>query len=152
MTLEQFSALPKGRRKYFLKYAGANVARNWGSRAVFRLDTEAHDKCLARLRTTVERYTAGERWILQCDRPSDQEISFISRAGEIETTAAHSKHSTFYGPQGALGAKTLFEKFFKVLQSTESILTVNLLPDGDADATSDLRDQRTADGKPRRAR
>jgi hypothetical protein len=131
VTLEQFAALSRSKRKYFLKYAGADVARNWGSRAVFRLDTESRDKCLTRLCAAVEHYRMGERWIVQCDCPRDENISFITRAGEIETISAHSKHSTFYGPRGALGAKIVFEKYFKVHMSTESIMTVNLISGAD---------------------
>jgi hypothetical protein len=60
-TLEQFSALARGKRGYFLKYAGADVARNWGSRAVFRLDTETSEACLARLRAAVEHNAKPRR-------------------------------------------------------------------------------------------
>jgi hypothetical protein len=132
-TLEQFSQLPRSRRRYFLKYAGGDVARNWGSRAVFRLDTESRDKCLTRLRSAVQQYQAGERWIIQHDCPSDERISFISAAGEIEWMSGHSKHSTYYGPGGALGAKKVVERSFKVHMSKETVVTVNLVPNADSD-------------------
>jgi hypothetical protein len=134
-TLEQFSALPPSRRRYFLKYAGADVARNWGSRAVFRLDTETSEACLARLRGTVERYEEGERWIIQRECSSDEEVSFITREGELRTISARSKHSAFYGPAGMLAMGALFETFFKVHMSTQTIVTVLFPADRTASAS-----------------
>jgi hypothetical protein len=131
VTLEQFSALPRSRRQYFLKYAGADVARNWGSRAVFRLSNHSRDKCLMRLRAVTERYRAGERWILQSACPSSEEISYLTRDGEIETMSAHSKHSVYCGPEGVLGKRTYFERHYKVHMSVETVMRVDLLPEHD---------------------
>ncbi|MEX2129187.1 MAG: hypothetical protein WD871_13225 [Xanthobacteraceae bacterium] len=127
VTLEQFAALPRGGRKYFLKYAGADVARNWGSRAVFRLDTHSREKCLMRLRAVTERYRRGERWIVQQACSSNEEISFLTREGEIATMSANSKYSVFYGPERALGMKSVFEGHYKVHVSTESVMRIDLL-------------------------
>jgi len=132
ITLEQVSALATGKRGYFLKYAGADVCRNWGSRAVFRLDTCSHPKCLTLLRSVTEPYARGERWILQRPCPTDAEVSFITRAGDIETMSGHCKRSTFYGPTGVLGAKSNFEGHFKVHMSPETVMSVDLIPELDA--------------------
>jgi hypothetical protein len=131
VTLEQFAARPRGGRRFFLKYAGADVARNWGSRAVFRLDTLTSDACLARLREAVARYAGGERWILQPECASDEQVSFVSREGEIERTTARSKHSVLYGPSGAMGLGIMFEHHFKVHMSPETIFTIGLRAGGD---------------------
>jgi hypothetical protein len=124
VTLEQFAALARGKRRYFLKYAGADVARNWGSRAVFRLGTETSEACLARLRAVVGQYETGERWIVQRECSSDEDVSFMTREGEIQTISARSKHSAFYGPTGMLAAAAMFETFFKVHMSAQTIVTV----------------------------
>jgi hypothetical protein len=131
VTLEQFSSLPRGQRKYFLKYAGTDVARNWGSRAVFRLSDHSRDKCLMRLHAVTERYQAGERWILQSACPSSEDISFLTRDGEIATMPAHSKHSVYHGPEGALGKRSYFEHHYKVHMSLETVVRVDLLPKHD---------------------
>jgi hypothetical protein len=123
-TLEQFSALSPSKRRYFLKYAGADVARNWGSRAVFRLDTDTSDACLARLRAAVQQYDAGERWIIQRECSSDENVSYFAREGGIRSISARSKHSAFYGPTGMMAALVLFERFFKVHMSSQTIVTV----------------------------
>lgn len=130
VTLEQFAALPRRRRAYFLKYAGSDVARNWGSRAVFHVGKLSSTACEARLRAAVDRYDAGERWILQREHASEEEVSFITRAGEIGMIVAHSKHSVFYGPDGALGVLMMFEDFYKVHGSSETITTVGIPPGG----------------------
>jgi hypothetical protein len=126
VTIEQFSALPRRGRAYFLKYAGSDVGRNWGSRAVFHLGKLSRSACETRLRAAVERFGAGERWIVQRERPSEQNVSYITRDGEVATTAVHSKHSIFYGPYGALGMLMMFERFYKVHGSVETIATVGI--------------------------
>jgi hypothetical protein len=129
VTPEQFAALPRSRRSYFLKYAGTDVARNWGSRGVFHLGKLSHQACEAQLRAATNRYGEGERWILQHERATEEEVSFIPRCGGIETTCAHSKHSVFYGPTGVLGTLVMFEHFYKVHGSSDTVTTVGLLPD-----------------------
>jgi hypothetical protein len=126
ITLEQFSARSRSKRSYVLKYAGADVARNWGSRAVFRLSNLSGDECLAYLRGAVERHGSGERWILQAECSSDEHVSFISRRGEIERTSARSKHSVLFGPCGAMGLMVMYERFYKVHMSPETIVAVGL--------------------------
>jgi hypothetical protein len=128
VSLEQFSDLPRRQRSYFLKYAGTDVARNWGSRAVFHLGKLSRAACEAQLRAAVERYAAGERWILQRERSSEEEVSYVTRDGEVATTIGHSKHSTFYGPRGPLGVLVMYEQFYKVHGSAETITTVSLPP------------------------
>lgn len=128
VTLAQFVKLPRNRRQYFLKYAGSDVARNWGSRAVYHLGKLSCTACAERLGAALERYAAGERWILQRGCESTEEVSFITREGRISTTTAHSKHSVFYGPNGPLGMLNMFEKFYKVHGSTETITTIAIPP------------------------
>jgi hypothetical protein len=128
ITLERFATLPRRHRAYFLKYAGSDVARNWGSRAVYHLGKLSSAACRARLEATVEWYAAGERWIVQGECASEEDVSFITREGAVATTAAHSKHSVFYGPHGALGVLMMFEDFYKVHGSAETITTLGIPP------------------------
>jgi hypothetical protein len=127
-TLEEFALLSRRERAYFLKYAGSDVGRNWGSRAVFHLGKLSRRACEDRLRDALERYSLGERWILQRECDSEQEVSFITRAGEIEAASGHSKHSIFYGPTGALGKLFMFEDFYKVHGSSDTITTIGVPP------------------------
>ncbi|WP_048709763.1 hypothetical protein [Microvirga massiliensis] len=125
-TIEQFAAMPRKARDYFLKYAGSDVSRNWGSRAVFHLGKLSGKACEAYLYEALKRYSAGERWIIQEQVPSSERVTFINRRGVPETTMAHSKHSVFYGPTGPLGVLVMFERFYKVHGSSETITSVGV--------------------------
>ena len=72
----------------------------------------------------MEQYAAGERWIIQRECSSDENVSYVARDGEIRTISARSKHSAFYSPTGLLAAIALFERFFKVHMSAQTIVTV----------------------------
>lgn len=128
VTLEQFAKLPRNSRGYFLKYAGSDVARNWGSRAVYLLRKLSSSACEMRLKAATERFDHGERWIIQHECPSREDVSFFTREGDISSTSAHSKHSVFYGPLGPIGVLSMFEQFYKVHGSSETITTVAIPP------------------------
>jgi hypothetical protein len=133
LTIAQFAALPRSRRAFFLKYAGSDVSRNWGSQSVYHLAKQSREVCESTLRTAVEAFDNGERWILQRACESHEPFSYVTRLGRIVTTRAHSKHSVFYGPGGALGSLVMFEDFYKVHGSDETVTTVGL-PGDDSDA------------------
>jgi len=104
LTLEEFANLPRNSRNYFLKYAGADVARNWGSRAVYHLGKLSRAACEAKLKEMIEPYAAGERWIVQQEVPSREDVSFVTREGEVETSTGHSKHSIFLWSRWTAGS------------------------------------------------
>ena len=54
VTIEKFSSLSRRQRAYFLKYAGADVSRNWGSRAVYHLGKLSRERCEAQGRKVVD--------------------------------------------------------------------------------------------------
>src|SRR5207237_6112116 len=61
LTIAQFSALPRSRRAFFLKYAGSDVSRNWGSQSVFHLAKLSREVCESTLSEAAQRFAAGER-------------------------------------------------------------------------------------------
>lgn len=129
VTIEQFAALPRAQRAFFLKYAGSDVSRNWGSQSVFHLAKLGRAACESALRDAAARFEAGERWLLQRACESRETVSYITRAGAVETTSAHSKHSVFYGPDGALASLIMFEDFYKVHGSNETVTTIGVARD-----------------------
>jgi hypothetical protein len=128
VTIEAFSRMPRSRRAYFLKYAGADVSRNWGSRAVYHLGKLSRERCLAELSRALSRFPAGERWILQHHQPSDESVETITREGATETISCHSKHSVFYGCHGPMAVLVMFEDFYKVHGSSETVTTIGVPP------------------------
>lgn len=127
LSVEQFCKLPRRQRAYFLKYAGSDVSRNWGSRAVFHLGKLSREACHGYLLRALERFHTGERWIIQIAQPSESEVTYFSRSGRIIMTRAHSKHSTFFGPAGPLAVLMMAESFYKVHGSTDTITSVGAL-------------------------
>jgi hypothetical protein len=128
LRIDQFSNLPRRQRGYYLKYAGSDVSRNWGSRAVYHLGKLSREACNARLVGVLEGYSLGERWIIQEEQSSSAELSYLTRSGDSATAQGHSKFSTFYGPSGPLGVLLMVESFYKVHGSSETITTVGALP------------------------
>jgi hypothetical protein len=129
LTIAQFSALPRSRRAFFLKYAGSDVSRNWGSQSVFHLGKMSRESCESTLNEAAQQFAAGERWLLQRACESRETISYVTRAEDVVTTNAHAKHSVFYGPDGALASLVMFEDFYKVHGSTDTVTTIGVTSD-----------------------
>ena len=103
------------RRRWYLKYGGTDLGRNWGSRSVWRLDGSDAKKLL---RQAAEKAARGEVWLLQedvsrdnPDRTSSQGIQYLM-TGKNERK--HIKISAFYGGVRLLGTKVMVRKHFKV--------------------------------------
>jgi hypothetical protein len=126
ISLECFASLPRAQRGYFLKYAGSDNFLNWGSRAVFHLGKLSQQACQARLLESIRGFDAGVRWIVQRECVGTDNVAYFSRAGDVLSAEVHDKHSVFYGPEGPLGLLVMFESFYKVHGSTETICTVGI--------------------------
>lgn len=121
ISLAQFSALPRRRREYFLKYGGPDMSRNWGAMSVFNLAKLSQRACLELL----ERVIGGSGcWILQRACTQSCEVDYVQRDLSVGHIKVHPKYSCFYGPSGLLGVLNMYEAFYKVHGSTETIMTV----------------------------
>ena len=97
-------------RKYFAKYAGVDVSRNWGSRAVHRLSD--NKKTLEAIRADVE---SGMPWIVQPDVSGKASISFFNREkDQIQKEKLYAAYSRFYGPSTIIGARARYRGTVKV--------------------------------------
>jgi hypothetical protein len=128
LHFEQFSRLPRRQRNYYLKYAGSDVSRNWGSRAVYHLGKLSQQGCSAYLARALEGFGAGERWIVQLEQPTTWELPYVTHVDGPRTARGHAKFSTFYGPTGPLGVLLMVESFYKVHGSAHTITDVGALP------------------------
>lgn len=101
----ELAALPPRERGYFLKYAGGDLSRNWGSRAVFRLRTRGQD-WRRRLDDAWSAASAGEAWVIQTE----------SRAASkgLTENEEHEKHSWFCAYQRLVGGVLMTRPHFKV--------------------------------------
>jgi hypothetical protein len=128
VTIAQFCALPRRRREYFLKYGGPDMSRNWGSMAVYNLAKLSQRACLDLL----ERVTAEPgHWIMQRACTQSCEVDYVQRDLSVARLKVHPKYSCFYGPDGLLGVLNMYETFYKVHGSSETIMTVATLAEGD---------------------
>jgi len=128
ISIAQFCALPRRSREYYLKYGGPDMSQNWGAMAVYNLAKLSHRACLHLL----ERTLAGPgHWIMQRACTETCEIEYVQRDLTIAPLRVHPKYSCFYGPDGLLGVLNMYETFYKVHGSTETIMTVATVAEGD---------------------
>ena len=121
VSIAQFCALPRRRREYFLKYGGPDMSRNWGAMAVYNLAKLSQRACLELLERVVRE---PGYWIMQRACTQGCEVDYVQRDTSIARLKVHPKYSCFYGPGGLLGVLNMYETFYKVHGSTETIMTV----------------------------
>lgn len=119
-TLEAFLARPPRGRKYFLKYGGCDTTVNWGSRAVFRLDSE---KASELLKVAVADYDNGRPWVIQPALAEKEWVSYFPRqSAEPKTERLTAKYSTFYGPDGPVGVRSQYRMNTKVHGQVDAVV------------------------------
>lgn len=126
ITIEKFSKLISSERRYYLKYAGPNVSKNWGSKSVFRL---SKNDCYELLKRANELAEKGEIWIVQEDITSfsDMEKSeYSDDINQILKNHNHLKISAFHTPYSIIGYKVMFRKHFKVHGQKDTYIGVGI--------------------------
>ena len=123
VTLDAFSEIPRSQRHYFLKYAGTDIAINWGSKTVFLASTLSNPQCRELLNTILQDTRRGRRWILQEGFEHCESVSAVGRDGKEVATEAHSKFSGFYGPSGLMGILIMQKAAHKVHGSSDTIMS-----------------------------
>ena len=124
MSVENFSRQDRSKRAYFLKYAGCDIAINWGARAVFSLRRMGQDECLRRLRAAATDYNRGRPWIIQEGEETQETVSFYARQGGVAEKRMTAKFSGFFGPSGLLGGMSQHRSFYKVHGQDETVVSV----------------------------
>jgi hypothetical protein len=124
ISIQEFASRKKGDRAYYLKYAGSDVAINWGAKAVFRLGNDSRPTCEKRLRQALCDVEKGRPWVIQEEGAEEREITYLTRADGQNTDKSHVGYRAFYGPTGLLGIMVLFRKHFKVHGQAESVATI----------------------------
>ncbi len=123
ITIEEFSRWPRSQRSYYLKYAGANLALNWGSKAVYRLSNLSSSACLDFLQYCLSGYAKGQIWLLQKEEGQDDEIAYLTRNGTVQTESLRAKFSGYYGPDGCLGVLAWHRHHYKVHGQENTVLS-----------------------------
>ncbi len=125
-SIDDFSEWPRSERNYYLKYAGADVSLNWGSKAVYRLSNLSKEKCKNILYEKIEEAKRGRIWILQENIIRDEDVEYIERNGDIKKDKMRGKYSGFYGPYDFLGLLTMYRKFNKVHGQEDTVIALGI--------------------------
>ena len=124
VSLEQFINLPRNRRHYYIKYAGSDLALNWGSKGVFYAGSLSKKKGGEVFDMIRQDFASRRYWILQKGHSVTGRTDFINRDNELDSADVHSKFSGFYGPTGLLGILVMQRPFYKVHGSDDTIVSI----------------------------
>jgi hypothetical protein len=125
VDMQKIVDIGNNKRKFFVKYAGTDVARNWGSRAVFSLRGLSRVKCQELLRTITDEVRAGQPWILQASVHEKEEVTFWEPGtGKEGTMLGNGKWSGFYGPEGLMAMLVMHLGSHKVHGSDKTVMSL----------------------------
>ena len=121
VTIPEFLDRPNSKRRYFLKYGGSDTNRNWGSRAVYRLDSKKNATSL--LSAAVDDAQRGLPWIIQPEASEKETVSYFDRkSGELVEANLTTRYSSFYGPSGLVGLRSMHRKHHKVHGQPDTVV------------------------------
>ncbi|MCF8111980.1 MAG: hypothetical protein K9J85_10890 [Desulfobacteraceae bacterium] len=124
ISLDQFFDLPRSHRPYYFKYAGSNLAFNWGSKGVYYAGMLSRPG-MEELKTRILRdYGLGKYWILQKKHAIKENISYMDRDEEIKKDNATAKFSGFYGPNGLMAVLVMHRPFHKVHGTRRTVVSI----------------------------
>lgn len=125
VDIQQITAIGNKQRNFFVKYAGTDVARNWGSRAVFSLKSFTSVKCQELLRTITEESSQGQPWILQESVTNKEEVTYWEpETAEKGIMEGNGKWSSFYGPDGLMAMLVMHLGSHKVHGSDKTVMSI----------------------------
>jgi hypothetical protein len=135
--IDSFIKRPRAARRYFLKYAGCDVAINWGSRAVYRLCDDDYRERLAR---AVADAKQGKFWLIQPEIREREWVTYFGKSDPSHTELPvvrkqmHVKYSCFYGPTDLIGIRSMHRGHFKVHGQIDTVVGVVIPAYADKDA------------------
>lgn len=124
LSLGDFFRLKRAGRGCFLKYAGSDIAFNWGSKSVFLASSLSQAQGSALADTIAADSRRGRCWILQEAHAHREQVDVLCRSGETRNMAAYSKFSGFYGPDGLMAVLVMQKPFHKVHGGVDTIMSM----------------------------
>ncbi len=124
VSLEKFINLPRNQRDYYIKYAGSDLALNWGSKGVFYAGSLSKTEGEKLLNMIKKNFTAKKYWIIQKGYSLKENAGFIKRDNIEYKAQVHSKFSGFYGPNGLMGILVMQRDFYKVHGNKDTIISI----------------------------
>ncbi|HEY5214953.1 MAG TPA: hypothetical protein VIJ38_18230 [Acidobacteriaceae bacterium] len=120
VSIQDFLKRRPSERRYFLKYAGCDVALNWGSRGVYRLDDR---QATIHLTRAVEDSKQDRFWLIQPEISEKEHIEYFTRSdkGAVQEQLT-AKYSCFYGPTQLIGIRTMHRRHYKVHGQDDTVI------------------------------
>jgi hypothetical protein len=124
LPLMELADLPRSERQFFIKFAGYDPSRNWGSRGVFQAgDTKERIRHL--LEIVREDYIAGHgTWIIQAEASQKKECRILRPNGMIEEPELYRRLSVFYGPGGLMACCATYRDMKKVHGQRDTLINL----------------------------
>ncbi|RKI21612.1 hypothetical protein D7V82_18475 [bacterium 1xD8-6] len=126
VSIKDFSARPRSSRNYYLKYAGADIALNWGSKGVYRLSNMNSKKCYEILMKCAEESLNGKIWLIQKEIIRDDIVEYYERDGRKICKTLRGKYSAFYGPYSLIGVLAMHRHHNKVHGQKETVISLGI--------------------------
>jgi hypothetical protein len=123
-SLEELKRTVRQQGDYYIKYAGSDIALNWGSKSVYLLGSLSRPQLQTLQETIANDFRRGRLWIAQEALEHRENVPAITRKGGLETISARSKFSGFYGPSGLMGILVMQNAFHKVHGGENTVMSV----------------------------
>ncbi len=124
ITIDKFIDLPRKKRNYYIKYAGSDLALNWGSKGVFYAGSLSKSKAKEIFDKISKDFALKKYWIIQKGHLCSTKTGYIDRNNREKETRVNSKYSGFYGPEGLMGVLVMQRPFYKVHGSEDTIVSI----------------------------
>ena len=123
ISLESFIKRKPCERKFYLKYGGPDTDRNWGSKAVFRLNGNDCGRLLYNANLLSKK---GEIWLIQKDVSQDSYEVLSQDIEEILKSKNYVKISGYYGRERLFGVKIMARHHFKVHGQEDTLVGLGI--------------------------
>ncbi|WDN54979.1 hypothetical protein [Streptomyces clavuligerus] len=124
ISLDAYTRLGQGRRRYYVKFGSHHPTLNWGSRAVYHTGSFSGPALRALFDRIRADGAAGHPWVAQDARLLAEPATAVSRDGEEVKFDGYTKLSAFYTPEGLAGLMAMQERAQKVHGSPHTVVSV----------------------------
>jgi hypothetical protein len=126
LALMEIADLPRSERQFFLKFAGIDPARNWGSRGVFHAGEQGTKERVRHLLHIISDDYAARRgaWIIQGQASCKKDCRILQPEGAIVEPEWYRRLSVFYGPAGLMACCATYRDMKKVHGQRDALINL----------------------------
>ncbi|WP_368396665.1 hypothetical protein [Streptomyces sclerotialus] len=124
ISVEEYCAMGRSARAYYLKFAGHDPNLNWGSRAVFHSGSQSGVAARHLFERILADSRKGRPWVIQEARMYPESATAVTRAGTERSLTAYTKFSGFYTPGGLAAVMALQAHSRKVHGADQTVVSI----------------------------